>query len=207
MADREARREPGPVITIYLEGGGHGGEGRRRLGRAMEVFLRKVTQRKLRVFPLGGRSEVIRQFRKHASTEEVRLLLVDSEQPVQAATPAGYARHLASEGGLLPEPHDHLHLMIQCMESWLIADRDAWERLYGPDAARALPGTCETDDLEKRDVLSAVQRALELGSRHGRYRKLEDGPKVLERLDPNAVARRSRSFRALRDWLTSHDGA
>lgn len=70
--------------------------------------------------------------------------------------------------------------MVQCMETWLVADRGAVRSFFGADLQEsALPAT---DDLENRDK-DAIQDALAHATRDcGRDRQYKKGKRSFELL-------------------------
>jgi hypothetical protein len=120
-------------IAIYVEGGGHTASGRAHLRTGFNALLihqrDTVRARNLgwRLVPCGGRNETFNAFLHATRTtaDEIIVLLVDAEEPVSATTPAGRVAHLQKAGcdlsSVVPE---RVHLMIQCMEAWIVADSE-----------------------------------------------------------------------------------
>ena len=57
---------------------------------------------------------------------------------------------------------DSVHLMVQTMEAWIVADPDALAAYYGQGfRASALPSRPNLEEEDKDDILSALQRAIQ----------------------------------------------
>jgi Domain of unknown function (DUF4276) len=120
----------------------------------------------------------------------------------------GPKEHLKSRHGWnLPDiSADHYHLMVQMMEAWLVADRDALSRFYGQRFnANAIPRNSNVEQIGKQDLESALKEA----TRHtakGEYHKIHHGPKILGQLDVSRVRKAAthcnRLFTTLEDRIT-----
>jgi hypothetical protein len=130
------------------------------------------------------RDRAIKAFVVQSTEEGTRnLLLVDSEDPVLED---GALDHLRSQGKTIPvsaDPAD-VHLMIQCMETWLVADPHGARRVVGAlDPTKAARHT----DLESMSVSDVIQNLKRASG--GGYRKV-DGLRAFGRLDPTVVSKR-----------------
>ena len=196
-------------LAIYLEGGGSGKESKAKLRQGMGEFLcelrdlardRCVTWK---IVACGGRDQAFDRFQNTAGEADgsASVLLVDAEGPVCATA----RQHLRQRDGwnLDFTSECKVHLMVQAMETWIIADPDALADYYGNNFARtALPGPGES--LEALDR-AKVERLLQHSTRRttkGEYRKIRDGSALLERIDPGAVQGRCPSCRRLFDTLS-----
>ena len=94
-----------------------------------------------------------------------------------------------------------VHLMVQTMETWIVADADALARYYGQHFnARALPGAANLERVAKRDVEDALRRATER-TQKGRYHKIRHASELLQRMDAETVKTRCHHCRRLFDDL------
>ena len=199
------------AITLYVEGGGHGRDGKAALRQGFDILLAKQKLRardrqwRWRLTMCGSRSEAYRAF-THAVKDRlagVVGLLVDSEGPVFDASPGGRVTHLAGRDGwdLAGAPADSVHLMIQCMETWLVADAAALAAVYGQGfQARSLSSRRDLDGESKADVLASLDRATRRTARAG-YGKIRDASAVLGKSSPETIAARCPSFAVFRSWL------
>lgn len=117
------------------------------------------------------------------------VLLVDSEGPVKPGRPPWV--HLKEHDGW-DQPtgasDDSIHLMVQCMESWLLADREALAAFYGQGfQASALPGNPNIETILKKDVYDALAAATRNTKTKGAYSKGGHSFELLALIDPNKV--------------------
>ena len=96
--------------------------------------------------------------------------------------------------------------MVQCMESWFYADKEALVRLFGRGFnAKALPGDKNIERIPKKDVLSRLNRATR-NAKHGPYDKGVHSFSILEQIDPQKVTAASPHARRLMDALREELG-
>ena len=177
-------------VKIYVEGGSQG-SAKSACRMAFRLFLEKVVPAgSFAVVALGDRAAAFRGFclALQENRRDFLILLVDSEESVST----GAWEHLAArEEDQWQRPHtatnDQAHLMVQVMESWFLADREALTAYYGHGfLSDSLPGQRNVELVAKRDLFRALDRA----SRHtkkGTYHKTRHGFDLLERLDPQRV--------------------
>lgn len=192
-------------VRIYVEGGGDslGGALATECRRAFrELFVRAGFRAMPRVIACGGRQRAFEMFRDAVEThyEEANVLLVDAEEPVAEG---GAWAHLARRDGWTQPSgvgDDRAHLMVQCMEAWLLADPVKLSGYFAPGfreaAIRKWP---QIEAVSKADLM----KALELGTRdcrRGRYSKGTHSFKILATVDPTVV--RSASPHAERFFAT-----
>ena len=194
-----------------MEGGGRGLATKNRLRRGMDAFLREQRQAasarswRWQVVCCGDRGRAFKAFREEIQhgASGVAVLLVDSEDPVTAAT---FREHLERRDRWTFEfvSDDRIHLMVQTMETWIVADRTALKAYYGEGLdENELPAL---DDLE---AASAVGKALERATRttgKGEYRKIGHASDLLRRIDPEMVQDRCAACRRLFETLTAEIG-
>ncbi len=194
-----------------MEGGGDTAGQKKRLREGMDGFLAGIKSKvrenrwKWKLVPCGSRRETYDAFmnaRDHAADDETVVLLVDSEEPVTAATPA---MHLRARPGdrweLAGVPDDHVHLMVQTMETWIVADPGVVAGYYGQGfRVNALPARANLEEEGKEAVLSALDRATQHTQR-GRYHKTRHAADLLKRIGPAKVRQRCRHCAQLFDVL------
>ena len=179
-----------------MEGGGDGKDGKAALRQGMNALLaplKLAAERKALHWKLvccGSRNAALRAFRRAEATNRDNFvaLLVDAESPV-SGSPSG---HLAAHDrwDVTVADEDVLHLMVQVMEAWIVADADALATYYGQGFRRnALPGARNLEDVPKRDVKQALHRATEQTTK-GRYHKIRHARDLLHRVDLSRVRRR-----------------
>ena len=194
-------------VAIYMEGGGRGPDTRAALRRGMDVLLGSLKQaardRSMRwkLVCCGPRDEAFRSFRNAARNGEavIVLLLVDAEGPVST----GPREHLQARDGwdLTGVGAESVHLMVQTMEAWVVADADALRRYYGQGFnAGALPRAADPESVAKQDLEGSLRRATD-GTGKGRYRKIAHASDLLQRVDAERVKARCRHCQRLFDEL------
>jgi len=174
------------VIELYMEGGGGTVDSRRLLRVGMEQFLGKLRTAarekglELRVVCCGGRREAHSRYAAaRAKAECSVLMLVDSENAVEEDS----REHLARQDNwadLASVPVEEIHMMVQVMETWLIADQSALQRYYGHGLRdKEIPGDEDLEGVPKADILSALHRAT-MHTQKGGYRKISHARRLLE---------------------------
>ena len=178
------------TIKLHVEGGGDTREQKARLRRGLGSFLERagLSGRMPSIVACGGRDRAFDEFRfAYLSQDTVALLLVDAEGPVRAGS---VWQHLkARDDWDCPSGarDDQCHLMVQAMESWFVADREALSRYYGPGfRSNSIPQWPHVERVPKPDVEDRLKRATRHTSK-GRYHKGSHSFEILGKLDPNKV--------------------
>ena len=130
------------------------------------------------------------------------MLLVDSEEGV-APSDGPWAHVLKRDGWTRPDTaaDDSLHFMVQCMEAWFVADKDALRVYFGHEFnLRRLPGRREVEAIAKADLYAALHNATRQCAK-GRYAKGRDSFRILATVDPETVAEASPHAKRLLDML------
>ena len=145
-----------------------------------------------RIVARGSRKNAYDGFNTALVNEEGSpMLLVDAEGPVTAK---GAWQHLKERDGWnRPQgaKDSHGHLMVQVMESWFLADREALEAFYGQGyRPNALPSGQNVEQIPKQDVLDGLERAAR-DTKKGSYKKGAQSFEILERLNPAKVRNES----------------
>jgi hypothetical protein len=185
-------------VRIYVEGGGSNERARTKLRRGLNRFLgslcelARVKRIRWQVIPCGPRNLAFESYREalriHAAAFNV--LLVDSEAPVAKSS----WKHLEGRDGWeIPDSsEEQCHLMVHCMESWLLADPAALAEFYGQGfRLKALPRTTDVEAVTKEKVAASLAHATK-ETQKGRYHKIRHGPDLLGRLDPDRVRQRAK---------------
>lgn len=181
-------------VHIYVEGGGKNKALVSECRRGFKEFLAKADcpDDSIRIIARGARPEAFKSFKiaLESASGSFPLLLVDSEAPIDPS------RELWPQMG--PNLHgnwrkvsgieeEQLHLMVQCMESWFLADREALASYFQKDfRASVLPQNPNVEAIEKSDVLDGL-RAASRDTAKGAYAKGRDFFRILASLDPSKV--------------------
>lgn len=185
-------------IRIFMEGGGAGAGGKAAIRRGMDEFL-ELPKRAARtamvgwkLVPCGARDEACRRFLDALSDggQWVDMLLVDAEAEVAT----GPKDHLRQRDGwdLGAAREDAVHLMVQVMETWIVADPEALARYYGNDFNPSkLPRRTDLERAPKSQVLNGLKDATKRTAK-GSYHKIHHAKELLGRIDPARVQARCR---------------
>jgi hypothetical protein len=194
-------------LHIFVEGGGDTQHTLRACRRAFGQLFEKIapTGSLPKISACGGRDRTFRDFciaLKNLPAGDSALLLIDAEGPVENQF-AIWAYLKTRDGWERPgnSSNDQVHLIVQCMESWFLADPGALSDYYGQSfLAGALPKRHDIEQVAKRAVAEGLKRA----TRHcqaGEYHKTRHGFEILPRLDPVLIRAASPHFQRLFDML------
>ncbi|MGL5131445.1 MAG: DUF4276 family protein [Planktothrix sp.] len=175
-------------IRIYVEGGGDAKNTKATFRQGMSQFLQRLTEKRVTCVVCGKRNDAYRDFKNALKThpDAINLLLVDSEDFVKVSSAK---QHLINRDSwdLSGIDEDNIHLMVQVMESWLIADINTLANYYGQGFNRtAIPGNNNVEKISKSDIESALKSATK-NTIKGKYHKINHGPKIIEMIDVSIV--------------------
>ena len=194
-------------VAIYMEGGGSSKESKAALRQGMEGLLSEIKQAvrakawHWKLVCCGGREDAFRNFRNavHNSGDDIVILLVDAEEPVSGSARA----HLRSRDGwdLGFVSEDRVHLMVQTMEAWIIADPNALVNYYGQSFRQnVLPKTANLETVAKTDISRTLEQATR-DTQKGVYHKIHHAKDLLKQIDAYKVRQRCPSCKRLFDTL------
>ena len=180
-------------IRIYVEGGGDGKDTKSLVRKGFSIFLNELKSIARGknigwiIIACGPRGEAKNNFftALKSHLDSFNVLLVDSESPVKDI-PWKHLKNL--DRWDLDESHnDNCHLMVQFMESWLIADVEALKKFYGQGFRKNdIPKTQNVELISKQIVESSLVKATSMTSK-GKYHKIRHGPKILELLKTSII--------------------
>jgi Domain of unknown function (DUF4276) len=155
----------------------------------------------------GSRQNAFESFEialaQSATSDDFPMLLIDSEAPATAANPW---RHLQTRDGWVRPGRatdSQCHLMVQCMEAWFLADRQALAGYFGQHFQEsALPGNPNVEAVPKLDLFDGLGRATRQTSK-GAYSKGKHSFPILGALDPAKVEAAAPSAKRFLDTLRS----
>ena len=153
-------------VEIYMEGGGDSRDGKAGLRQGMDALLAplKLTARqkalRWKLVCCGSRDAALRAFRNATAADRGAYvaLLVDTEGPVSESL----GQHLTLRDGwdVTSADEDAIHLMVQVMETWIVADPDTLARYYGQGfRSNALPRAQNLEEVSKGDIQQGLNRA------------------------------------------------
>ena len=177
-------------VRIFIEGGGSGSTPDKEFRQGWAKFFAAagLAGKMPKVVRGEGRDKTFSKFSNELRKripDQTALLLVDSEGPVDANHTAW--QHLQARDGWRQPPaaaDDRAYLMVQFMETWFLADRDALRQFFGPsfneNAFREWPSL---ESVPKDTVLNALEQAT-----GNRYRKGKVSFQLLSEISPDRVA-------------------
>ncbi|WP_298202120.1 DUF4276 family protein [Desulfosporosinus sp.] len=186
-----------PTVKIYVEGGGNGNHVlNSECRKAFKKFFEKagLSKRLPRVIPCGRRNGAYDDFCTALKcvdrTGDRVFLLVDSEDAVQTAFMENPWGHLLERDGWeVPSgaSSEQVHLMVECMENWFLADKEALRTFFGQGfRANSLPNNPNIEKVTKPDVLDCLGKASR-ETQKGQYGKGAHSFKILEIIDARKV--------------------
>jgi hypothetical protein len=208
-------------VVIFFEGGGTGRIDR-EVRQAFKRFLERAGFRGAMpaVVPCGSRTAALKSFETELTrpgSDVWPILLVDSEAPVRPEHREKPWDHLAAvvvAGGSdrsnqLTRPagatDDHAYLMVQCMESWFLADPEWLARYFGQQFhAASLPAGNDLERVDVPRVMDGLKNATRHCQKDKRYSEKTKGRhsfEILAGLDPSKVGRASAHARRLFETL------
>ena len=193
-------------VRIVIEGGGSGETPDKDFRQAWTQFFESagLVGRMPRVVRGEGREQTFDKFRtalQRRRPNELPILLVDSEGPVVPGRSAW--EHLHNQDNWNQPPgaaDDSAYLMVQVMETWFLADREALRRFFGPSLNEN--HFSQWPDLEavpKDTVLNAMEMSTANCQRP--YSKGKVSFELLGQIDPDIVATACPHAGQLLDYL------
>ncbi|MEY4589808.1 MAG: hypothetical protein RL497_1884 [Pseudomonadota bacterium] len=192
------------MVKLFVEGGGDNNPSLATACR--KGFTKFITQAGIcnrpKVIACGSRITAFKDYCTAIKKGELALLLVDSEAPIDDKLEQGAPEtwqpwvHLKQRQGdewTKPENAENIdcHLMVQCMEHWILADPKTLEKFYGKDFNKhRLPSTTPHEKIDK----SAVELGLKMATKDtakGEYNKGKHSFELLAGIDPELVLAKS----------------
>ena len=188
-----------PTVKLYVEGGGDSHALRTACRKGFSQFLKKagLAGKMPRIVACGSRNDAYHSFCTALQNgDEIPLLLVDSETIVRPDD--GSWRHLYRRDNW-PQPDnandEQAHLMVQCMETWLVADVDTLATYFGNGFnRRSLPQQANLEDVNKEEIYRSLEAATRQTDKQG-YRKGKHSFVLLGQINPTVVGNRCSSAR------------
>ncbi len=180
------------MVTIYVEGGGDEANLKSKCRRAFTELLSKAgyAGRMPKPLAMGTRHNAYRSFahaHANAARDELIVLLVDSEDLPQSSSAWTHLKQQDNWTKPKGATEDQAHLMVACMETWLIADPDACADYFGQGfEAKRLPRT-NLENRAKDEVYSALATATASAKPKGKYGKARDSFELLSRISPGKL--------------------
>jgi hypothetical protein len=185
-------------MRLYVEGGGESKLLRTACRRGFSEFLSKagLKNRMPRIVACGGRDQAYRDFCAALKQgANAVMLLVDSEDAVTYSSPWAHLAQRPGDKWAAPwdSTDDDCHLMVQCMESWLLTDQETLSAYFGQGFnAKPLPSPgSDIESQSKSSVYQSLARATRDCKTKAAYAKGEHSFELLASIDPEKVIARS----------------
>ncbi len=198
------------AVTIYVEGGGPGKVGKSNCRKGFRKFFERagLAGTMPSIISSGSRNDTFGDFRVafgDKDSGEIPLMLVDSEAPVKPNTTSW--QHLSSRDNWKRPDNaqdNQAQLMVQCMESWFLADVSALRKYFGAGfKSTSLAKRNDIGNIPKSDVYKRLNSASQ-NSKKGVYHKGRHSFDILAQIDPEKVVERSPFAKRLVDTLKGH---
>lgn len=183
--------------TLYLEGGGSGPDSKALQSRCREGFRKLLEKcdfklRMPRTFACGGRASAFDDFKtahRNKAAGDYVAMLIDSEDPLADLEAAW--EHLTLRPGdnweqTAGATDEQVLFMTTCMETWIVADREALRKHYGSKLqSSALPPLTNLEARGRHDVQDGLAHATRNCS--NAYTKGKRSFEVLAKLTPEVL--------------------
>lgn len=185
---------------LFVEGGGDTNVLRTACRNGFREFLKKagLAGRMPKIVPCGSRKEAYDDFCIALRAGERAFLLVDSEDLISSEHVQKPWLHLAARpGDLWAQPtgstDEQCHLMVVCMESWFLSDRQVLSSFFGQGFnSNALPASSRpVESITKQEVYAALSKATSQCKTKSPYKKGGHSFKLMALLNPVAVVNAS----------------
>lgn len=180
-------------VKIYAEGGGEGERLDTLFRQGWTEFFKKAGLEGKMPRPVRGKGrertyDLFVTANENRKANELPLLLVDSEDPVQAGHTVW--QHLKARDGWdkpAGAADDQAFLMVQVMETWFLADREMLQIFFKADFKDAkIPKWPNLEAVTKTTAYDALEKAT-AECKTKQYAKGEISFEMLAKLDPAKV--------------------
>ena len=169
-------------IRIYFEGD-------KSLKPGFDAFFANIRRRgseqrcRVSLVATGGTPEQDFSIALRKHPDAWNILLRDSEGPIRVDESA-----LLCQKQQWPTSHvASIFWMVEMMESWFHADKDALAKFYGRNFDRdKLKSNPNVEDIPKKDLMDGLKDSTK-GTKKGRYHKTRHAPALLELIAPTRV--------------------
>ena len=177
--------------TIYIEGGGDSSQLRIRCRKGFRILLENCgfTGNMPKLIACGGRNSVFDDFEiAHAnkSDSDYVAMLIDSEDPLKDLDAWEHLKIRDRWNKPSDSEDDQVLFMTTCMETWIVADRNALAKHYGSELQEsALPSLVNLESRYRHDIQNDLFHATRNCS--NAYKKGKRSFDVLEKLSPDKL--------------------
>ncbi len=169
-------------IRIYFEGDSSLKPG---FHRFFKDLLDTARNKKIRLSLIATGAKPIQDFKiaVRSHPDAWNIVLLDSDRPDDSRL----FEECAAPHGIEEARRDSVFWMVQVMETWFIADREALRRYYGKDFQdSAISLNQRVEQIAKSEIYSGLKRATQRTTK-GAYHKTHHAPELLAIIDANKV--------------------
>ena len=196
-------------IEIFIEGGGESKRLKTECRKGFSKFFEKagLSGRMPKLVASGSRNNAYKDFctalKNSDQSNTLPLLLVDSEASFSGIS--NQWAHLKNRDHWDQPPganDEHVYLMVECMESWFLADQDCLKKYFGQGFNESsLLGNFQVETIPKADVFNSLKLATRTSKSKGEYGKGKHSFEILAKIDPNKVETVAPNVKRLLDFL------
>jgi len=191
------------MVKLYVEGAGDTAELKKACREGFKTFISKAgIVKRPQVVACGSRTKAYKSFCIAVNSGQDAMLLVDSEQAVNAQhqretqdmwQPWAHLRINKQDRWEKPkEAKDtDCHLMVQAMESWFLADRNAIKAFFGQGFNENSLPSAPIEEIAKDTLFNSLKQATRTCKTKATYGKSEHSFKLLAIIDPEKVTHAS----------------
>lgn len=188
-------------VKLYVEGGGAAKDLKIACTRGFRLLMERAGFKRCMpsIVACGGRGASFDRFKTAlgGGDDKYPMLLVDSESAVSKPP----WEHLSGRDGWsrpAGAADDQAQLMVQCMETWCVADRDALLDFFGQCLRQnALPALHGLEKRSKDDVQKMLSHATRDCGHGKNYQKGKRSFELLAKLNPEVLKERLPHFKRL----------
>lgn len=187
-------------MKLFVEGGGDSNQLKTECRKGVTDFITKAgVSKRPRIVACGSRENAFDSFCTEIKSGNQAMLLVDSEEPVQAGNQSGdpvawkpwaHLKNRAGDGWDKPAGANDTdcHFMVVCMENWFLADRKTLASFFGDGFhQKSLPvETRAIETIGKAEVYTSLKSATR-PSKLKEYGKGAHSFKLLSSVDASRV--------------------
>lgn len=196
-------------IRIYVEGGGDQSSLKSKCRKGFRLFFEKILPqgKTPKIIACGSRKETYDRFCTAVKEYENTfcILLIDSEGAVKNNRKRWiYLKKRQEDGWDKPDKaeEENVHLMVQCMESWFLSDKQCLADFYGQGfISNALPKNPNVEMIPKADIFKGLEDASRNTKSKGKYGKGSHSFDILSKIDPVRVCDASAHAKVLIETL------
>lgn len=190
------------MVKIYVEGGGatRALQSRCRQGFSELIQNSGFANRMPQIIACGSRKQAYDDFCTALKSGEDCYLLVDSESAIftendideaqnQNGEPWSHLKSRVGDQWRKPDAatNEMCHLMVECMENWLVADLLCLESYFGHGfKQKKIPTEKNPEKISKTTVYTKLEDATR-DSKRGQYHKGDHSFTILKNIDPTKI--------------------